>query len=90
MLASLKSNDPLGWDNQRVFPLDAQRGDFFSIPLTWSFPGRGKRVIVDQFLVCGEIIGFNSEVVLIERLRAGRGTEIRTIRFRLLLRGKPA
>jgi formate--tetrahydrofolate ligase len=41
-------------------------------------------------LVCGEIIGFNGEVVLIERLRAGRGTEIRTIRFSLLLRGEPA
>ena len=38
MLASLKSNDPLVWDNQRVFPLDAQRGDFFSILLTLEFP----------------------------------------------------
>ena len=47
-------------------------------------------MVVDQFLVCGEIVGFNGEVVLIERLRAGRGTEVRTIRFSLLLRGEPA
>ena len=53
--------------------------DFFSILLDRSFPGRRKRVVVDQFLVCGEIIGFNGEVVLIERLRASRGTEVRTI-----------
>jgi len=64
--------------------------DFFSILLRWSFPGRMKRVVVDQFLVCGEIIGFNGEVVLIERLWAGRGTEIRTIQFSLLFRGEPA
>ena len=53
MLASLKSNDPLVWDSQRVFPLDAQESDFFSILLDRSFPGRRKRVGVDQLLVCG-------------------------------------
>ena len=47
-------------------------------------------MVVDQFLVCGKVIGFNGEVVLIEWLRAGRGTEIRTIRFSLLFRGKSA
>ena len=47
-------------------------------------------MIVDQFLVCGEIIGFNGEVMLIERLRAGGGREIRAIRFSLLLRGESA
>ena len=47
-------------------------------------------MVADQFLMCDEIIGFNGEVVLIERLRAGRGTEVRTIRFGLLLRGEPA
>ena len=36
-------------------------------------------MVADQFLMCGEIIGFNGEVVLIERFRAGRGTEVRTI-----------
>ena len=46
--------------------------DFFSTLLDRSFPGRRKRMVVDQFLVCGEIVGFNGEVVLIERLRAGR------------------
>ena len=80
----------LVWDNQRIFPLDAQKSDFFSILLSWSFPGRMKRVIVDQFLVCGEIIGFNDEIVLIERLRAGRGTEIRAIGFSLLFCGESA
>jgi hypothetical protein len=47
-------------------------------------------MVVDQFLVCGEVIGFNGEVILIERFWAGRGTEVHTIRFSLLLRGEPA
>jgi hypothetical protein len=47
-------------------------------------------MVVDQFLVCGEVIGLDDEVVLIERLRAGRGTEVDTIRFSLFLRGEPA
>jgi hypothetical protein len=47
-------------------------------------------MVVQQPLVCGKIIGFNGEVLVIERLRAGRGTEICTIRFSLLLRGEPA
>ena len=92
MLARLSPMVPcLG--NQRVFPLDVQKGqksDFFSIPLRWGFPGKMKRVVVDQFLVCGEVIGLNSEVVVIERLWAGRGTEIRAIRFSRLLRGESA
>ena len=67
-----------------------EKGDFFSILLGRSFPGRGKRMIVDQFLVCGKVIGFNGEILLVKRLWAGRGTEIRTIRFSLLLRGESA
>ena len=67
-----------------------EKGDVFSTLLDWSFPGRRKRMIVDQFLVRGEIIGFNGEVLLIERLRAGRGTEVGAIRLSLLLRGEPA
>ncbi len=64
--------------------------DFFRILLNRSFPGRVKRMVVDQFLVCGEVIGLDGEIMLIERFRAGRGTEIRTIRLSLLLRGEPA
>jgi len=47
-------------------------------------------MVVNQFLVRGEIIGFNAEVVLFERLRAGWGTEVGAVRFSLLLRGEPA
>ena len=69
-----------GWAGEKV--------DLFRILLDRSFPGRWKRMVADQFLVCGEIIRFNGEVVLIQWLRASRGTEICSIRFRLLLRGK--
>ena len=47
-------------------------------------------MVIDQFLVCGKIIGFNSEVLLPERFRAGRRAEIGTIRFSFILRGEPA
>jgi hypothetical protein len=36
-------------------------------------------MVVDQFLMCGEIIGLNGEILLVKRLRAGGGTEIATI-----------
>jgi hypothetical protein len=36
-------------------------------------------MVVDQFLVCGKVIGFNGEILLVKRLWAGRGTEVRTI-----------
>src|SRR5512141_3106256 len=64
--------------------------DFFGILLDGPFPGRGTRMVVDQFLMCGKVIGFNGEVLLGKRFRAGRGTEVGTIRFSLLLRGEPA
>ena len=64
--------------------------DFFSTLLDRSFPGRRKWMVVDQFLVSSEVVGFNGEIVFIERLRAGRGTEVGTIRFSLLLRREPA
>jgi hypothetical protein len=49
-----------------------------------------KRMVVGQFLMCREVIGFDGEVLLVKRLWAGRGTKIRMIRFSLLLRGKSA
>jgi hypothetical protein len=63
---------------------------FFSTLSERSFPGRMKRMVVDQFLVCGKIIGFNGEVLLVKRFGAGRRTEVTTIRFSLLLRGESA
>jgi hypothetical protein len=47
-------------------------------------------MVVDQFLVYGEIIGFDGEVILIERFWTGRGTEVGAIRLSLLLRGESA
>ena len=52
-----------------------------------SLPGGMKRMIVDQFLMSGKVIGFDSEVLLGKRLRAGRGAEIGAIGLSLLLRG---
>jgi hypothetical protein len=46
-------------------------------------------MVVDQFLVCGEVINFDGEVLLIERFRAGWGTEVGAIQLSLLLRGEP-
>ena len=53
--------------------------DFFSIQLDWSFPGRVKGMVVDQFLVRGEIIGLKGEILFMKRLRAGGRTEVCTI-----------
>ena len=61
-----------------------------SILLGRSFPGSMKWMVVDQFLVCGKVIGFNGEVLLVKRLRAGRGTEVGAIGLGFLLRGKSA
>jgi hypothetical protein len=47
-------------------------------------------MVIDQVLVGGEVIGFDGEIRLIKRLRAGRGTEIGAIGFSLLLCGEPA
>ena len=49
-----------------------------------------KRMVIDQFLVCGKILGFNGEVLFLERFRAGRRTEVGAIRFSLLLCREPA
>jgi hypothetical protein len=46
-------------------------------------------MVIDQFLVCGEVIDFDGEVLLIERFRTSWGTKIGAIRLSLLLRGKP-
>ena len=74
-------------------PLRRRQGtllaDFFSILLGWSFPGRVKRMIVDQLLMHREVVGFDGEIILIERFRAGRGTEVGAIGFSLLFRGEP-
>ena len=67
-----------------------EKGDFFSTLSDRSFPGRMKRMVVDQFLVCGKVIGFNGEILLVKRFGAGRGAKIGTIRFSLLLRGESA
>ena len=61
------------------------RADCWSILLERSFPGRIKRMVVDQFLVCGKVIGFNGEILLVKRFGAGRGAKIGTIRFSLFL-----
>ena len=47
-------------------------------------------MVIDEFLVCGKIIGFNGKVLLSERFRADGRAEVCTIRFSLLLRGEPA
>ena len=76
-----------------VEPLSDARtrlADFFSILLDRSFPGRVKRMVVDQFFVCGKVIGFNGEVSFVKRFGAGGRTEIGTIRFSLLFRGESA
>jgi len=76
-----------------VEPLSEARAplaDFFSILLGWSFPGRVKWMVIDQVLMRSEVVGFNGEVVLIERFRTGRGAEVRTIRFSFFLCGEPA
>jgi hypothetical protein len=49
-----------------------------------------KWMVVDQFLMSGKVIGFDGEILLVKRLRAGRGAEIGTIGLSLLLSGKPA
>jgi hypothetical protein len=36
-------------------------------------------MVVDQFLVCGKVIGFNGEVLLVKRFGAGRRAEVTTI-----------
>src|SRR4029078_8714837 len=64
--------------------------EFFNPMLGRSFPGRMKRMVIDQFLVCRKIIGFNGEVLFFERFRAGRRTEVGAIRFSLFLCREPA
>lgn len=77
---------------EHYIPFTARRflsGDFSGSLLGWSFPGRVKRMIVDQFFMCSEVVGFDGEILLIERLRACRGTEVCAIGFSLLFRGEP-
>jgi hypothetical protein len=38
-----------------------------------------KRMVVNQLLVCGKVIGFNAEVLLVKRFGAGRRAEVITI-----------
>ena len=88
------ASEQLNADVNIIFrsPFIAQRflsGDLFSSLLGWSFPGRVKRMIVDQLLMRSEVIGFDGEILLIEWFRAGRGAEVCAIRFGLLFRGEP-
>jgi hypothetical protein len=68
-----------------AFEARTKLAGFFSILLGRSFPGRGKRMVVDQVLVCGKVIGLNGKVLLVKRFGAGRGAKIGTIRFSLFL-----
>lgn len=93
-ISKAEASKQLNADVNIIFrsPVIVQRvlsGDLFSSLLGRGFPGRVKRMVVDQLLMHREVVGFDGEIILIERFRAGRGTEVGAIGFSLLFRGEP-